>query len=283
MNGIGSINMTVFMEWTDEVNNIDKESIESLDLPNLKKIDVRIKKATKMHLQITETVNQLKRKNPTIFSKDEIQKWVIDKGNLLIAQKEKLELAFLKHHIGVFLPPKTYYDTHHLKDRIVVFGCGHRFIHHSYKDIHKDSYCVDLISNNNPDVIINIENSKSMEFLSSDSFSKVILESLPIEIFNHGSATKIFKQMNRILIKDGLLEFNPLFSHDDKSDHGNPFIVQITPELSRQTYGRAFKEASVVCQKYHNQIIPLFKETGFKFQERISTFHIPNKYVLKKI
>lgn len=255
--------MQLVKPWMEDVKEISKTEFEKLDEPSL--MDVVNK--TNLIIQTKRRIDIISTEN-VILGDNEIVA-IENSYKVLVTHSQKLKLALLKAGIGgVNLTPTKYCELHELKDRVVVIGCGHNEEHHP----HKDQYCIDSNFNCKPDVKIDITSDYEMSYLPDQSFSKVILENLPLTIFHNGNSDTIFRHINRILVKDGILEFNCMYARNSQ-DYNCPFVI----------VNGKMKGNTADWKEYNDHLANYFEKVGFKFPENFKMDVFNRTYVLLKM
>lgn len=254
--------MQLAQPWMEEVSKIIKTDIEKLELISLNEL---AKKTNKLILTESTIYSSLSEK--FVLGKNEITA-IENCSEELEIHTQKIKLGFLKLGVGVKLSPTSYCEEYELKDRVVVMGCGHDEEHHP----HKDQYCIDINSKIKPDVVIDISSSGQMYYLPDQSFSKVILEAIPLTPFLNGKSENIFGHINRILVKGGRLEFNNMFANDPETDFGCPFVI---------VNGNVV-DGKIDYKQYNEHLSAKFEKFGFKFPENFKMEQEYKTYVLVK-
>lgn len=191
---------------------------------------------------------------------------------------ESMQLTLLFKGRGINCPIQSYMEKYPLANRVLILGCGHNPQHHT----HDGAYCLDTNAKIMPDAKIDITSSL-MNYLPNGSFSKVILEELPTDIFDNNKWQNTFNQLHRILAENGIIEFNSMFGTFRDGDSNNMFNLAITEADLKSISGKKMKDCPELSLKYNNRLKSCFGSVEFYFSNDFDMNSIPQNYTVYKI
>jgi hypothetical protein len=198
---------------------------------------------------------------------------------ILTNDLEAMQLTLLFKGYEVNCPIQSYMEKYPLEKRVLILGCGHRQDPH----LHEGAYCLDLDVNMRPDAKIDITTSV-MNYLPTGSFPKIILESLPSNIFDDNQWKGVFTQLHRILAEAGnKIEFNNMFDLDTESDFDNMFNLVISEEELNTLNEKRIKECPKYCFKYNKKLKKCFRSINFALSQEFDMKTLPDHYTICKL